>query len=51
MSGSYDQPSMLSLQFDFVWQLRMFKQALRHADATRVADTDDPSLCDHVTTV
>jgi len=25
MSGSYDQPSMLSLQFDFVWQLRLFK--------------------------
>jgi hypothetical protein len=51
MSGSYDQPPMLSLYFDFVWQLRLFKQALRHADASRVADTDDPSLRDHVTTV
>jgi hypothetical protein len=25
MSGSYDQASMLSLKFDFVWQLRLFK--------------------------
>ena len=51
MSGSYDQPSMLSLQFDFVWQLRLFKQAFRHTDAPRVADTDDPGLRYHVTTV
>ena len=51
VSGSHDQPPMFSLQFDFVWQLRLFKQPLRHTDAPRVANPNDSSLYDHVITL
>jgi hypothetical protein len=51
MGSSYDQPAMLGLQFDFFRELRLFEQTLRHADAPRVADADNASLDDHVTTL
>jgi hypothetical protein len=31
--------------------LRLFEQTLRHPDAPRVADTDNASLGNHVTTL
>jgi len=46
-----DQPALLRLQFDFVWQLCLFQQHLRQADAFRVSDPDNPCSYDHVITV
>ena len=51
MSGSYDQSTMLRLQLDFFRQLRLFEQTLGHADTPGVADANNASLGNHVTTL
>jgi hypothetical protein len=42
---------MLGLELDFLRQLRLFEQALGHTNASRVADPDNASLGNHVTTL
>ncbi len=45
-----DETSGLSLQFDFLGQLRLLEQGPGDADAPRVADSNDSGLRCHVTT-
>jgi hypothetical protein len=42
---------VFGLELDLLWQLRLFEQHLRDANASGVPDANNAGLCDHVTTL
>jgi hypothetical protein len=50
-SSTDDESSVLGLEFDFIWQLRVFKKHFGDANALGIPNSNDSRFGNHVITL